>query len=381
MDDYFGPQMPISIQVGNMNQPMTGTLTVGDSPCSIQVNANSCQVHATWEVKNQEVVGGSAITSPVDNSGSSTNSSGVSYSTIGGFTVDTGDKITNYAIDVPYTASPRTLYLFNNSKSLVPTVESPNGSGLKVSAICTSGTGWNGSKCLAAGSYPDLTADVVPQTGATKNVPINFTTNITNNGNASTGTSFHNFFQVATAINGGGTISDITPATPDPMPALNVGANAMATSPAYTFSSTGTYSVRACADKTNSGSSGSILESNEANNCGIWQNVIVGASGTWNPGPCVPTSGYCGAGTQTGICSDPINGCTGVAPTQACVLSCTTTDGACSSPAKHYNCSPASVTATNQKNNPSKWTWTCPGNSGGVDASCSEKHSPGYIEN
>jgi hypothetical protein len=64
---------------------------------------------------------------------------------------------------------------------------------------------------------------------------------------------------------------------------LSAGGTGTATSPSYTFSSAGTYYVRACADKTNSASSGSITESNESNNCsGSWSSVTVG-SGSTNP--------------------------------------------------------------------------------------------------
>jgi len=37
-----------------------------------------------------------------------------------------------------------------------------------------------------------------------------------------------------------------------------------------------TYSIRACADKSSSGSSGTIFESNETDNCSAWTNVTVG---------------------------------------------------------------------------------------------------------
>ncbi|MFA6257660.1 MAG: hypothetical protein WC671_01465 [Candidatus Paceibacterota bacterium] len=50
----------------------------------------------------------------------------------------------------------------------------------------------------------------------------------------------------------------------------------------------------------------------------------------------------------------------------------------CSSPMIHYKCADNSDGA-NQKASPSKWTWTC-GN-GFATSFCSEKKSPGYIEN
>lgn len=55
----------------------------------------------------------------------------------------------------------------------------------------------------------------------------------------------------------------------------------------------------------------------------------------------------------------------------------TPTNGACAT--THYNCSAG--TSTNNINSPSKWTWTCSGLDGGTNASCSQRKSPGYIEN
>jgi hypothetical protein len=43
----------------------------------------------------------------------------------------------------------------------------------------------------------------------------------------------------------------------------------------YTFTDKGRYSARACADKSNSGNSGRIGESNEGNNCGPWATIVV----------------------------------------------------------------------------------------------------------
>lgn len=123
---------------------------------------------------------------------------------------------------------------------------------------------------------PNLTAAPVSENTATAGTPRTFTSLITNNGDASTGASFSNFFQIATAANGGGTITDLAAST---MSALNAGANNTATSPSYTFGSAGTYSVRACADKSNAASTGVIAESNENDNCSSnWTTVNVSAS-------------------------------------------------------------------------------------------------------
>src|SRR3989344_2460550 len=119
---------------------------------------------------------------------------------------------------------------------------------------------------------PNLTATSPSPSTATTGVAQTFSSTITNNGTAGTGASFSNFFQRATAANGGGTITDFTSTT---MTALANGASNTATSPSYTFPSAGTYSVRACADKTNAASTGTIAESNEGDNCSAWTNVVV----------------------------------------------------------------------------------------------------------
>jgi hypothetical protein len=135
----------------------------------------------------------------------------------------------------------------------------------------------SGSVTVMVGSapMPDLTAAAPSPSSATAGTPISFTSTISNIGNASTGASFYNFFQWATASGGGGTINDLSPTS---MGALGVGISSTATSPAVTFPSAGTYSVRACANKTNASTFGSIAESNFNNNCSGWTNVNVGSA-------------------------------------------------------------------------------------------------------
>jgi len=90
------------------------------------------------------------------------------------------------------------------------------------------------------------------------------------------GPTFRSFFQVASAPAGGGTIIDLAPST---VSMLAAGSSEATTSPAYTFTAAGTYSVRACADKSSAGDTGTITESDEGNNCGPWTNVVVASSG------------------------------------------------------------------------------------------------------
>ncbi len=133
---------------------------------------------------------------------------------------------------------------------------------------------------VSAVAAPDLTAAAPTPSSATVNVALTFSSIISNIGTASTGASFSNFFQTATAANGGGTITDRASSS---MATLAASASNTSTSPSVTFTTTGTYSVRACANKSSSatalppGTAG-FTESNWNNNCSPWTNVTVGAT-------------------------------------------------------------------------------------------------------
>ncbi len=137
---------------------------------------------------------------------------------------------------------------------------------------------------VCALNKPNLTASSVFPTAATKNTALNFSATILNTGNASTLISFPYFFQVATGQNGGGSIVDLASGSTT---VLLSGGNRVVSSPSYTFTANGNRSVRACADKTNSGSTGVIDESNEGDNCSSWADVDVSnqpvMSGTLTP--------------------------------------------------------------------------------------------------
>ena len=127
---------------------------------------------------------------------------------------------------------------------------------------------------VSAASTPNLTAGAAAPSTGTAGTPVTFSATITNNGTGSTGSSFFNFFQVATAAAGGGAITDLTASS---MATLAAAGTGTATSPSYTFPTSGTYSVRACTDKTNSGSAGTVAELDENDNCGTWTTVTVSA--------------------------------------------------------------------------------------------------------
>ncbi len=106
---------------------MSGTLTSSSPSCIIASGASTCNTNLTWTTTNPE--GTSAITSswPVANTVVATGNSGTVLATI------------------PF--SSRRFYLYNNAKSLAPTSESPNGSGLLVISSCIANTTWDGTKC------------------------------------------------------------------------------------------------------------------------------------------------------------------------------------------------------------------------------------------
>lgn len=235
-------------------------------------------------------------------------------------------------------------------------------------------------------NLPDLTASLITPTSAVATIPKIFSAVIRNIGTGPTGVSFNNFFQVATSSSGGGDITDLSAVS---MPALVAGANNISNK-SYTFPTSGTYSMRACADKTDRNTTTStdvVNESDENNNCGAWVNVIVAeppVDGGWSDwGAC---SASCGGGTQTRSCTNPPpsgggNSCSGndsqSCNNQACAAP---VNGACSIPPSHYNCS--SGNSSNNTNGTSSWTWMCNGSSGGTDAPCSElKKIPTFIEN
>jgi hypothetical protein len=117
----------------------------------------------------------------------------------------------------------------------------------------------------------ELTASAPTPNTATVGSAQTFSSTITNSGFGVLPSSFSNFFQVASAANGGGTVTDKTSSS---MSALAAGGTGVATV-SHTFASAGTYSVRACADKTSSAGGGVITEQDETNNCGAWTNVTV----------------------------------------------------------------------------------------------------------
>lgn len=109
---------------------------------------------------------------------------------------------------------------------------------------------------------PDLYAGNVSTVSGTVNSPVTLSATVYNQGNA-TATNFPNSFQ----ISGIGYVAAQTHTL--------ASGGSTGISASYTFTSSGSYSVLACADR-NTGGTGSVAESNEDNNCsGSWVTVVI----------------------------------------------------------------------------------------------------------
>lgn len=143
---------------------------------------------------------------------------------------------------------------------------------------------------VTGAQLPDLTAGTVSPTSATEDSPVTLSSTVLNIGSRATGGSFPNIFQ----IENGALIPANTSSS------LAVGASS-ALSTSYTFTSAGTYRVRACVDN-NSSWVGSIAESNEGNNCGEYTSIVVNACSG------VGCSGYTGTLSCSASNGNPLVG-------------------------------------------------------------------------
>ena len=176
-------------------------------------------------------------------------------------------------------------------------------------------------------NLPDLTAGTISPTSALVNTSVNLSASISNTGNDPTGASFNNFIQVADQANGVGNVKDLLP---DMMNDLSPGASNI-TQNAYIFPFTGTFSARACADKSDRSDTGTIVELSEINNCGPWTNIII----TTNV-----VNGHCHA--------------------------------------EHYKCIAGIVDNVATPATPPDWRWDCKGLSGGTTDNCTEAMPVNY---
>ncbi len=178
----------------------------------------------------------------------------------------------------------------------------------------------------------NLTAGAITPTTATSGVLRSFSATITNTGATSTANSFSVRFQVANDALGTGAVN--IPTSPFTMSAVNGSGATSVASRNHTFSSAGTYYMRACADET-SGGDGTIVETSDADNCGAsWTAITV-------TGP----SAQCGTASSTTRSSPP-----------------STAGELCTSG------TPSSVTT-----NANDYTWSC---TGGTVSNCLAYRSP-----
>lgn len=166
------------------------------------------------------------------------------------------------------------------TQSPVGGVTSPNLTANTTFTLTCTGPGGTGSDSktviVGSGNQSDLRPYAPSTDTATVGTALFFSGSIVNIGTGSTVNSFKNFFQLANDYDGGGTYTDLAPVTMDP---LDASASKQSDSPYYTFTSTGRYSIRICADKSSRNDLGTIDELNEDNNCSGWTNVIVNPSG------------------------------------------------------------------------------------------------------
>ncbi|MFA6301028.1 MAG: CARDB domain-containing protein [Candidatus Paceibacterota bacterium] len=390
-----------------MTTAMSGAINATN--CVIDPGKSSCLTNLTWNTIYPVAV--SAVTTPSSVTVATGNSD---------LTIITGAKTYPVTGVSPNGNGTRYFYLYNNNKLLAQTT---------ADASCPATAPWDISseKCVYSAPGPDLTASISTPNAAVKNIPLTFQATISNIGTLSTGKSFSNFFQVAsvpasvveTLPVGDSRISD---QAATPMTTLVAGAH-NTTTIFHTFSSPGTYSVRACADKTSSVGGGVITEPNENNNCGPWRDVTVTltpalscsltaipASSMTAPlnGVLLSAMGSNGSGsysykfncTEESFSNPSPTSCNylttgdhtawaqvidddGAKATCSAVIMVGSApapvDGACGT--THYNCLNETTSILNHSY-PSIWTWSCAGLNGGKTLDCPpEKKGPGIIEN
>lgn len=266
-------------QSGTMNSPAN---------CVIPINESSCPISIPWTVNSPRGTDPTLIKVQIQGAGNPIEK----YNSATAGVPNTGATASITLNGSDYMVSGQssrglTFSLWNkvdgdNSSSSVDNQILPK----SVTMVCESGT-WITNKCVAAAvTGPDLIVippftplSVVKNTSATLGVVVK------NNGNATTGSGFDNFFQYSTSAvdpNLGGapenTIFDL-PAVSFST-ALGAGAQRGLTYSTTTtiFNTLGIYWIRACADKAHRDDDGDIDELNEINNCGDWWplNVVSG---------------------------------------------------------------------------------------------------------
>lgn len=159
----------------------------------------------------------------------------------------------------------------------------------------------NGVCTTPTTTAPDLVAGAVSPSTATAGVAATISAAISNVGTASTGAGSINLFQSATDANGNGAGDIGTSLQTGALAAGNIATASLS----HTFTSAGTYYVRACADKSSAGNAGAIAESNENNNCGAWTPITISNPACPNGAANSPSCDQCPAGKAyvNGVCT------------------------------------------------------------------------------
>lgn len=196
---------------------------------------------------------------------------------------------------------------------------------INIPILCEVGSSWSAGKCVTDATKPDLTVTgLTPSSSITAGSPASFTASVRNIGKDITaakisggGPTFDNFLQVATGPGGTGTITD-SPTIKQ----INVVDDGTMTSGetrnlvfSYTFPTTGPFSVRVCADKSDRSDTGLVTEEDEGNNCSSpWTDITMVCPLNFDcsggvPVPAVPTLTLDGSDptyvSQTWNCVNP----------------------------------------------------------------------------
>lgn len=144
---------------------------------------------------------------------------------------------------------------------------------------------------VTVGSNPDLTAGAITPTTVTSGAATTLSSTISNIGAATTTSSFSVEFERATSSKGSN--ASLLGTTSTPILGKSASRSVAYTTSASAFPTAGTWYVRACADKRFiADANGTVVESNENNNCGAWTPVTANAgtnypnltAGTPSPG-------------------------------------------------------------------------------------------------
>lgn len=284
---YSGPTTPGTISSGptsgsaNLTPQNVGTYTVTNSCTGAGGSASNSLTHTVVCPAGQSWNGSACVSVPtvtVTQTKSSTASKEpftASWSSTGGATY----------CNITLSGPTPTETLTNQPPSGTTQPMTPQNLGTYTMAVTCYNGSVSGSGSASHTVYgSDLVAGSVSPSTATVGVAMNFNSTITNSSSYSTIEGFNSYVQFTDAANGGGTVTD---GPWSAMPALSPGGSASLSIP-FTPSAPGTYSIRACADKSSAGDAGTITESNENNNCSGWTNVVISCptGQSWNGTSC-----------------------------------------------------------------------------------------------